>query len=70
MTIEHRPGTQHRNADALSRRPCRQCHYDPNWESASTKTVTNIPEREETQEKTLQELQEEDREIVRVSELL
>ena len=70
MTIEHRPGTQHRNADALSRRPCRQCHYDPNWESASAKTVTNIPDREEAPEKTLKELQEEDRDIFRVSELL
>jgi hypothetical protein len=25
MTIVHRPGRQHRNADALSRIPCRQC---------------------------------------------
>src|SRR5206468_10859521 len=24
--IEHRPGRKHSNADALSRRPCRQCH--------------------------------------------
>ena len=26
--IEHRPGAKHCNADALSRRPCRQCHMD------------------------------------------
>ena len=25
MTVEHRPGTRHRNADALSRRPCAAC---------------------------------------------
>jgi len=25
FTIEHRPGRLHTNADALSRRPCRQC---------------------------------------------
>jgi hypothetical protein len=25
FVIEHRPGAQHANADALSRRPCRQC---------------------------------------------
>ena len=25
--IEHRPGVQHRNADALSRLPCRQCSF-------------------------------------------
>jgi len=24
--IEHRPGRKHNNADAMSRRPCRQCH--------------------------------------------
>lgn len=27
--IQHRPGLQHKNADALSRLPCRQCGYDP-----------------------------------------
>lgn len=26
-TVEHRPGTKHGNADALSRIPCRQCGY-------------------------------------------
>ncbi|XP_062621185.1 uncharacterized protein LOC134282810 [Saccostrea cucullata] len=30
--IQHRPGTQHSNADALSRVPCRQCGFDPNCE--------------------------------------
>jgi len=25
FTVEHRPGKKHANADALSRRPCRQC---------------------------------------------
>ena len=30
MTIVHRPGRQHRHADALSRIPCRQCGFDPN----------------------------------------
>ena len=33
MTIVHRPGGQHRNADALSRIPFRQCGFDPNWEN-------------------------------------
>ena len=27
-SIEHRAGRKHSNADALSRRPCRQCHMD------------------------------------------
>ncbi|CAC5410703.1 unnamed protein product [Mytilus coruscus] len=28
MKIKHRPGNQHRNADALSRMPCKQCGFD------------------------------------------
>lgn len=31
ITIEHRSGSQHRNADALSRRPYNKCKYNPNW---------------------------------------
>jgi hypothetical protein len=51
MTIVHRPGRQHRYADALSRIPCRQCGFDPNWENTEnlTQHVRNIQERE-TQE--------------------
>ena len=51
MTIVHRPGRQHRNADALSRIPCRQCGFDPNWENTENlaQHVRNIQERE-TQE--------------------
>ena len=47
----HRPGRQHRNADALSRIPCRQCGFDPNWENTENlaQHVRNIQERE-TQE--------------------
>lgn len=36
MTIEHRSGSQHRNADALSRRPCNKCKYLPNWETENS----------------------------------
>jgi hypothetical protein len=51
MTIVHRPGRQHRNADALSRIPCRPCGFDPNWENTENlaQHVRNIQERE-TQE--------------------
>jgi transposase InsO family protein len=34
--IEHRPGKSHNNADALSRRPCRQCHKDLGKDDAAT----------------------------------
>src|SRR5260221_14351271 len=30
--IEHRPGRKHCNADALSRRPCKQCHREEDIE--------------------------------------
>ena len=39
--IEHRPGKKHANADALSRRPCRQCSVDE--ESTIRVDVCNIP---------------------------
>ena len=45
MEIEHRPGKQHQNADALSRIPCRQCGYDPEWEKAETANrISNAPQ--------------------------
>ena len=48
MTIVHRPGRQQRNADGLSRIPCRQCGFDPNWENTENlaQHVRNIQERE------------------------
>jgi hypothetical protein len=51
MTNVQRPGRQHRNANALSRIPCRQCGFDPNWENTENlaQHVRNIQERE-TQE--------------------
>ena len=39
MKIEHRPGRQHQNADALSRLPCKQCGFHEDWE----KEESNIP---------------------------
>ncbi|VDI26081.1 Hypothetical predicted protein [Mytilus galloprovincialis] len=39
MQIQHRPGVQHRNADALSRIPCKQCGYHSGLEKRfSTET--------------------------------
>ncbi|CAC5401135.1 Retrovirus-related Pol polyprotein from transposon 297,Retrovirus-related Pol polyprotein from transposon 17.6 [Mytilus coruscus] len=36
MVIKHRPGTQHRNADALSRIPCKHCGFVENWEAVGS----------------------------------
>ena len=47
MTIVYRPGRQHRNADALSRIPGRQCGFDPNWENTENLTQREIQEVDE-----------------------
>ncbi|CAG2221979.1 Retrovirus-related Pol polyprotein from transposon 412,Retrovirus-related Pol polyprotein from transposon 297 [Mytilus edulis] len=48
MYIQHRPGTQHRNADALSRVPCKQCGNTLDWQS---KTSIDCHKTEESQVK-------------------
>ncbi|CAC5394031.1 unnamed protein product [Mytilus coruscus] len=48
MHIQYRPGTHHRNADALSRIPCKQCGYRSDWQS---KTSSDCPKTEESQVK-------------------
>lgn len=39
FTVEHRPGAKHANADAMSRRPCRQCGQCGEVESECRNTV-------------------------------
>ncbi|CAC5399391.1 unnamed protein product [Mytilus coruscus] len=40
MQIQHRPGVQHRNTDALSRIPCKQCGYHSGLEKETVTTET------------------------------
>ena len=40
MKIKHTPGSQHRNADALARTPCRQCEYSSCHQSQFKLKVT------------------------------
>ncbi|CAC5409896.1 unnamed protein product [Mytilus coruscus] len=40
MQIQHRPGTQHRNADALSRIPSKQCGYHSGLETETVSAET------------------------------
>ncbi|CAC5372800.1 unnamed protein product [Mytilus coruscus] len=40
MQIQHRSGTQHRNADALSRIPCKQCGYHSGLETETVSAET------------------------------
>ena len=46
--VEHRPGTKHGNADALSRRPCRQCRrkkHGSSYEAADEETLVKTVDR-------------------------
>ncbi len=45
LSVTHRPGSQHRNADALSRHPCSKC---ANWQSVSEESSLNDNEPKET----------------------
>lgn len=37
MNIEHSSDSQHRNVEALCRRPCIKCKYNPSWETENSK---------------------------------
>ena len=71
MKIEHRPGVQHKNADSLSRIPCKHCKFDPKWESnleklSKVNKATGLAESTETYdygETSLVEIQKVDKEI-------
>ena len=42
FTVEHRSGNKHTNADAMPRRPCRQCSMIDNEDDANKAEVTSI----------------------------
>ena len=66
MKIEHRPGTQHRNADALSRIPCKQCGFAIDWESQTSKQVVAHVKKDETETESMRSLQDNDAQIMQV----
>ena len=72
MKIEHRPASQHRNADALSRKPCKKCmHMYKSNEVKSTTVSCNAQEIPSVQDSTedeinLSDLQKKDVEISKV----
>ena len=70
MTIEHRAGTKHRNADALSRRPCKRCKFDPEWETHHLMVLKSLCPDQKSEEERIQydtrslcELQKNDKDI-------
>ena len=66
MKIEHHPGTQHRNAGALSCIPCKQCRFAIDWESQTSKQVVAHIKKDETETESLRSLQDNDAQIMKV----
>ena len=48
--IRHRPGKMHSNADALSRRPCRQCGIDDTQIMQRVTVLTQSQDRQDTEQ--------------------
>ena len=46
MEIKHRTGKQHANADALSRKPCKQRGATIDWESKCSPVVSHVKAEE------------------------
>ncbi|CAG2224593.1 unnamed protein product [Mytilus edulis] len=63
------PGSQHQNADALSRIPCRQCGYSSDWKAQQlVQTVSSKPDecerdKEDDTEISLKHLQDNDKNL-------
>ena len=70
MEIQHRPGTQHKNADALSRHSCGQCRGKEMKETLSAMSDGNETNRQKdvTSKESLKELQQSDKEISTVTQ--
>ena len=66
MKIEHRPGTQHRNADALSRIPCKQCGFTVEWDKENQDEVVAQVIKDDLG--SLRSLQDADAQIKRVKD--
>lgn len=51
--IQHRPGAQHKNADVLSRIPCRQCGFQSDWDKDEIIPLSEIRTTSENKVKTI-----------------
>ena len=69
FTIEHRPGRLHKNADGLSRAPCKQCKIDHTMNTCQT--VYKLEGDDGlTLERSLKCLQDEDKDVKKVKDWL
>ena len=68
FTIEHRPGRLHKNADGLSRAPCKQCKIDHTMNTCQT--VYKLEGDDGlTLERSLKCLLDEDKDVKKVKDL-
>ena len=76
IQMVHRPGVQHRNADALSRIPCKQCGYFSNWDETHEKTeasvcvLTDTSDEYKDDQSHLEELQNNDKDLLYIKNCL
>ncbi|CAC5390547.1 unnamed protein product [Mytilus coruscus] len=76
MQIVHRPGVQHRNADALSQKPCKQCGYFSNWDEthekkeASVCVLTDTSDEYKDDQSHIKELQNNDKDLFYIKNCL
>ncbi|KAK3093316.1 hypothetical protein FSP39_013979 [Pinctada imbricata] len=65
--IQHRPGRQHCNADALSRVPCRQCGYITEWDKDDVDPLANkVYSASSHTINSLRDMQAEDKDLIKV----
>jgi hypothetical protein len=60
MTIKHRPGSQHQNADALS---CKQCGFRSDWMDLAHVNIIATESLNNETAISIQQLQEKDRDL-------
>ena len=63
MKIEHRPGRLHRNADGLSRRPCKQCGQKIPDEVELKECVNQVSLRDLTESGEIKDAQSKDKDV-------
>ena len=63
MKIEHRPGRLQRNADGLSRRPCKQCGQKIPDEVELKECVNQVSLRDETESVKIKDTQSKDKDV-------
>ena len=75
MEIQHRPGAQHKNADALNRHSCAQCRGKEMKSTLSALSNENETNKQQQQgcvlrNETLREVQQNDKDVSSIKQLI